>query len=239
MSIACKKFRTGDKENKGDDQNDDSPCSSIRSVVVTLHNFQRNIFCCDGFCKIEFSSFNYEAAEQQRSQNQVIIHNQNLKFQNFNRVNKNESAHVCIQGPEANLSDLIAKVEKIVENAQNLNLFSTPLGFVFTGLLSVMVGIFGFYAMYCQFFEASAGHIDISILFFDVEESIRFVNNPDLFTPCLDTFESSCVAPWAYAILYGIFAVYLILNGLFRVLLNIGLVWRRQQVGRKPSLIAR
>lgn len=100
-----------------------------------------------------------------------------------------------------------------------------------------MVGTFGFYAMYCQFFEVSAFDMDMSILFSDVEAATNFLQTPDLIRPCLHNFESGCEGPWIYAVWFGVLGSYLVLNGLLRVLLNIGPAWSRQQIGKQTTKI--
>lgn len=93
--------------------------------------------------------------------------------------------------------------------------------------------------MYSQFYEVSAFDVDMSILFTNVDKAREYLHDPDVTTPCLETFESGCEAQFFYAVCFAALGAYLVVIGLFRILLNLGPAWQRHQKGKTMAKLSR
>jgi hypothetical protein len=94
--------------------------------------------------------------------------------------------------------------------------YSKAKWFRLTDYFNLMFSTLGFYLMYCQLLDAKA--IDMDLLFADIEQAERLIRQPGIITPCIDEFQSSCIAQYFYAAFFGVCST--VLTGLSLKRLN-------------------
>lgn len=97
--------------------------------------------------------------------------------------------------------------------------FSSPYWHIITGVFTLMFSALGFYIMICQLLDPKA--ISTGLLYTDIEYAEQLIRNPDIATPCLDSFQSTCAEQYMYAAFFAACSIYLAISG-FRELCSKG-----------------